>query len=174
MWEAIGGIFVCGSFIFLVAFFIWLIVRRIRIEKELNSFFSGNQFIFLNALPSPIFDSLKGFGIYYPYKGTISKNGKQFTFYWVYGFLKNYTGGTEYVVPYLIIFFPAGSISQSFLKFLVQTKKTPGWTENLLTWAETHYSVVTLPDETIVIESNSPHTASAFQRKLNWIFENIS
>lgn len=162
----------------LIMFFVWLFVRRSRIKKELKTFFEKYGFTLLTSLPVSISTFLRNnFHSVTCYQGLINKNGEQFPFFWIYGFPKPafyYNKTNTYVEPYLMLFFPPYTLSRKFITQIGKSVKSPSFKNILLTW-DTDYPIeIKLIDEKyFMVKWQSRHIVESFEKRLQWLYQNI-
>lgn len=167
-----------GMFFFIILFIVYLFIRRKKIENELSKFYKQNQFYTVKEIPENLRQAINNKNLVC-LKSSIVKDHKPFEFYWLESFTTSTTYGNNgpqtSLNCFLTIAFPPNTISEEFMQKAKSFKETEANVKDFFVLnTDKPQKVEKLDDGTFLMMWQVLSKAEVYQKKLDWLEENLS
>ncbi|MBX7169965.1 MAG: hypothetical protein K1X72_03335 [Pyrinomonadaceae bacterium] len=168
----------CAGLVLILLFIVLLFVRRKKIEKGVEEFYKKNQFFGVKELPESISQAI-GNGNWIYLKSSLVVEHKPFEFYW----LESSTTSTTFVNNsaqttincFLTIAFPPNTVSFEFMQKAEKLKETEARKLDFFSLnTDKPYRVEKLNDGSFIISWQVLNRADIFQKKIDWLQQNLT
>jgi hypothetical protein len=167
-----------GILFLIVGVIVYLFIRRQKIEDGISEFYQKNQFYEVKEIPENIKTAIgKGNWVYF--KSSLVIDHIPFEFYWLICSVSSTTwsgSALQTTVNYILnIAFPSSTISRELKKKALQLQKSESNAKNFFIFnTDNPTKVEELKDGTLLITWNVLNRADIFQKKMDWLEENLS